>query len=218
MSMPQEIASLEMVFAVGVLLMRLLQIGAGVLLCVLGYRLFARVPTADSGADISVAAQFKLNFTKIGPGVFFALFGAAVLVQALANPLRLERQAAAGQPPAPAASAASSAQAGAGGSGGERLMITGATSTAVITVSPPFDEAALTQHLRFANGLPDLLKPGLSMDRRVAFENSQRELKLVLMRAGWRSEWGDRAAFDAWVLDRRAPAPSPVARALWDAQ
>jgi hypothetical protein len=125
------------------------------------------------------------------------------------------------QPIAPAASAASSAPVGTGSTGsagGERLMITGATSTAVITVSPPFDEAALTQHLRFANGLPDLLKPGLSMDRRVAFENSQRELKLALMRSGWHSEWGDRATFEAWVLDRRAPAPSPAARALWDTQ
>ena len=116
------------------------------------------------------------------------------------------------------ASAASSAQAGTGSAGGERLMITGATSTAVITASPAFDEAALTRHLRFANNLPDLLKPGLSMVRRVAFANSQRELELALMRAGWHSEWGDRATFEAWVLDRRAPAPSPAARALWDAQ
>jgi len=218
MAMPQGFASLEMVFAVGVLLMRLLQIGAGVLLCVLGYQLFARVPMADSGADISVANHFKLNFTKIGPGVFFALFGAAVLVQALANPLRLDRQATAMQPMATAASAASSAPGGTGSAGGERLMITGATSTAVVTVSPPFDEATLARHLRFANNLPDLLKPGLSMDRRVAFENSQRELKLALMRSGWHSEWGDRATFEAWVLDRRAPAPSPAARAVWDTQ
>ncbi|MGL6113241.1 MAG: hypothetical protein ACRC2B_24375 [Rubrivivax sp.] len=215
MAMPAEFASLEMVFAIGVLLMRLLQIGAGVLLCVLGYRLFARVPTADSGADISVASQLKLNFTKIGPGVFFALFGAAVLVQALANPLRLERQAAAVPPVAPAASAASSALAA---KGGERLMITGATSTAVVTVTTPFDEAALARHLRFANGLPELLKPGLPMDRRVLFENSQRELKLALMRASWQSGWGDRAAFEAWVFDHRAPAPVPAVRALWDAQ
>jgi hypothetical protein len=215
MAMPPGFASLEMVFAVGVLLMRLLQIGAGVLLCVLGYRLFSRVPTAESGADISVATQFKLNFTKIGPGVFFALFGAAVLVQALANPLRLERQAPAVQPVAPAASAASSAQAA---TGGERLMITGATSTVVVAATAQLDEAVLARHLRFANGLPDLLKAGLPMDRRVQFENSQRELKLALMRAGWQSGWGDRAAFEAWVLDRRAPAPSPDARALWDAR
>ena len=209
-------ASLEMVFAIGVLLMRLLQIGAGVLLCVLGYRLFARVPTADSGADISVATHLKLNFTKIGPGVFFALFGAAVLVQALANPLRLERQAAALQGAAAAASAASSSQAVA--AGGERLMITGATATSVAVTMPALDEAALTRHLRFANGLTDLLKPGLAMDNRVAFENSQRELKLSLMRAGWQPDWGDRAAFETWVLDRRAPPPSRAALALWDAR
>jgi hypothetical protein len=213
MALPPAFTSLEMVFAVGVLLMRLLQIGAGVLLCVLGYRLFARVPAADSSADISVATQFKLNFTKIGPGVFFALFGAVVLVQALANPLRLERQAAAGQAAAPAATAASSAQAAAGG---ERLMITGATPAAAIASPLPIDEAALVQHLRFANGLPELLKPGLPMDRRVAFENSQRELKLALMRSGWQPQWGDRAAFEAWILDRRSPAPSPQARTLWD--
>lgn len=208
-------ASLEMVFAIGVLLMRLLQISAGVLLCVLGYRLFARVPTADSGADISMATHLKLNFTRIGPGVFFALFGAAVLVQALANPLRLERQAAAVQGAAPAASAASAFQAAAGG---ERLMITGATATSVVVTMPQLDEATLTRHLRFANGLTDLLKPGLAMDSRVAFENSQRELKLSLMRAGWQPDWGDRAAFEIWVLDRRAPPPSRAALAPWDAR
>ena len=49
-------------------------------------------------------------------------------------------------------------------------------------------------------------------------ENSQRELKLSLMRAGWQPDWGDRAAFETWVLDRRAPPPSRTALALWDAR
>ena len=95
-------------------------------------------------------------------------------------------------------------------------MISGATQASVAVTTAALDEAALARHLRFANSLTDLLKPGLAMDRRVAFENSQRELKLSLMRAGWQLDWGDRAAFETWVLHRRGEAPSRAALALWD--
>lgn len=34
--------------------------------------------------------KFKVRLTKVGPGIFFALFGAVVLIQALRSPMKFE--------------------------------------------------------------------------------------------------------------------------------
>lgn len=222
--MNEHFAWLDLTFAVGVLLLRLLQVGAGVLLCVLGYRLFARVRSGNATADLSLGTQLKLNFSKVGPGVFFALFGTAVLVQALLRPLTLERSSSVGAGaarPTPAASTASgvpSDSAVAAASGAHSIKISGALPESRMSASlatPALEADELARHLRFTNRLSGLLKPGLPMDQRVQFDTAQSELKRALLRAGWHAEWGDRAAFEAWLLRPVGDPPSRAAFELW---
>ena len=197
--------SLDLVFALGVVATRLLQILAGVLLSVLGYRLFERVPSSPGQAEITLSQHFKLNLSRLGPGVFFALFGAAVLVQALLSPLRLERETGA-----------------ANAETRERVVIAGARSadaTSHAASVPTLSADVLTQHMRFLNGLAAQRQSGLPMEQQVAFELGQREAKLALMQAGWNADWKDAAAFTAWARgERPAAAPDAQAIALWNAR
>ncbi|TDI58218.1 MAG: hypothetical protein E2O93_03150 [Alphaproteobacteria bacterium] len=55
-------------------------------LCIwLGYRLFSIVPTDLQGKGEFKALSFSLAVSKVGPGVFFAAFGAFILYQAVTN-------------------------------------------------------------------------------------------------------------------------------------
>jgi hypothetical protein len=191
--------SLDVLFGLGVLGTRLLLILAGALLCCLGFRLFQQVPTSTGAAEFSLSEHLKLNFSKVGPGVFFALFGAAILIQALANPVKLEREA------------------GAGGAGQttERVAIAGQRAAASTGAAGPTAEE-LGRLLRFMNGVTGLLRDNLSMEQRVTFENEQREVKLVLLAAGWDKRWGDFPGFAAWARGQSSGAPNPEAKVVWE--
>src|SRR5258705_11449055 len=62
----------------------------GILSIILGYKLFfvASIKT-DSGADFK-SSLFNASFTKVGPGVFFALFGAYVMSMSVKTQINIE--------------------------------------------------------------------------------------------------------------------------------
>jgi hypothetical protein len=59
----------------------------------LGYLLFLRVDVEErSSGELTLPGDIGLVFTQVGPGVFFALFGAAVLVFSLRMQLTYRRE------------------------------------------------------------------------------------------------------------------------------
>jgi hypothetical protein len=193
---------IDLMFGVGVLIIRFAQILAGVLLCVLGYRLFQQVPISDGTAEVSLTNHLKFNLSKVGPGVFFALFGAAIMIQAIISPPRLERE--------------SSPMAGKTVATQERVLIAGQRDATVAQGAILTDEQ-LQPQLRFLNGLAGLLRENLSIEHRVKFENDQREAKLALMAGAWDNKrWGDFATFAAWARGDPTITPNPAAKAIWD--
>lgn len=59
---------------------RLIAVLLGGVAIVLGYRLFMNVPQAtESSAEVDLPGRIKIILTRIGPGVFFALFGAGII-------------------------------------------------------------------------------------------------------------------------------------------
>jgi hypothetical protein len=196
--------SIELTFGVGVLILRLLQILAGVLLCVLGYRLFRQMPTSDGTAEVSLTDHLKFNLSKVGPGVFFALFGAAIMIQAISSPPRLERES------SPMASKTVPTQ--------ERVLIAGQRD-ATVAEGAVLTTEKLQSQLRFLNGLAGLLRKDLSIEQRVKFENDQREAKLALMAGAWdKKRWGDFTTFAAWAQGDRTITPNPEAKTVWETQ
>jgi hypothetical protein len=193
--------SLDMMFGIGVIVTRVLQILVGTLLCVLGYRLFEKVQTTDGAAELALSQHLKFNLSKVGPGVFFALFGAAILVQGLMNPLQYGRESSA----APA------------GPVTESTRIAGQRQLTAPEGSVQTSED-LRRHMRFMNTLEDSRRNDLSIEQRVTFENDLREAKLALMGAAWDRGWGDYARFAAWARGVGQESPEGDPKAIWDAK
>lgn len=76
------------IFAWGRVIERLFIVGFSGLSMVLGWNLFVRGILVDQEAEGSYK-EWKITLRKIGPGVFFALFGCAVLAFSLAKPLEV---------------------------------------------------------------------------------------------------------------------------------
>jgi hypothetical protein len=74
---------------------------SGALAIWLGYRLFLNMPLAEKGTGkLQLPGGISIFISRVGPGVFFALFGAGVLAYGLHQAVRIE----VGAPPAVTAS------------------------------------------------------------------------------------------------------------------
>ncbi len=78
----------ELIFALSRSIERLGIIGVAGLSIWAGFRLFSIVTEAQASGRLE-GQGFKFAMKNVGPGVFFALFGAMVLLYALASPLQL---------------------------------------------------------------------------------------------------------------------------------
>ncbi|KAA3641165.1 MAG: hypothetical protein DWP92_01695 [Armatimonadetes bacterium] len=76
----------EVIFAVGRVSERLLITVAGGMSLVMGWSLYKKGVLDTQEAELT-KGTFSLKLTKVGPGVFFAIFGCAILVAGLRSPL-----------------------------------------------------------------------------------------------------------------------------------
>jgi hypothetical protein len=190
------------IFAIGVLINRLAAIGAASFCLWLGFRLFASAQR-PSGAELSYRDLFKINLYQVGPGVFFCMAGAAVLLSGVYNPPTLsESQTRAAQPRVPAADA------GAAEPAPTQVVLTGVAPSAQLDRA---EQVRAQQQITFLNralsedsALHDASREDVSI--------LAREIKLSLMQRVWDAAWGEFAAFREWA---REPSTSsaPNARA-----
>jgi len=176
-------------------LTRLVSLGIGAFFVYLGYRLFSQIPlSAEGGAEISGIHGATIKLTRIGPGVFFALFGALIVVWTLAQPIEYQATTRL------ADGAVISEQAGAAGDGRDN------------------DEAMhsrrglVAQDIEFLNQLGRTLSPQQAAALRHAPDYILPRIKLLLMQDVWdRANWGEAQHFASW-LERTgglAPPDSP---------
>ena len=69
--------------------LRIVIVCGGILSLYLGYRLFMKSVGGESGFEAS-HNKTKLKLAKAAPGVFFALFGAPILIMALTRSLEIK--------------------------------------------------------------------------------------------------------------------------------
>lgn len=79
----------EQIIAVGRVIERLLACGFAGLSLALGWNLFKTGVVAEQTAEFT-GAGWKATLKKVGPGVFFALFGACVLGYSIHSPLDIK--------------------------------------------------------------------------------------------------------------------------------
>jgi hypothetical protein len=76
---------------------RILDVCGGILCIYLGYMLFHIASLKQEGTGKFKSAVFEFTATKVGPGVFFALFGAYILYASLNHPIQTTEQSANGE-------------------------------------------------------------------------------------------------------------------------
>jgi hypothetical protein len=154
----------------------------------LGYRLFLAVEAeAEGEAKITLPHDVTVMVTRVGPGVFFALFGSMVVVASLYFSIRYsdpERDYSGMAPSLTAAAEAPVATPTASAPPGDVLML---------------ERLRLRQEIEFLNRLPSLLGAGLSEGQRETAARHVREIKLRLMASVWADDWSDPDSFRLWA-------------------
>jgi hypothetical protein len=188
---------------------RLLIVAGGIVAVVLGYRLFINLPMLDANGEgkIELPGGVSIYLSRIGPGVFFALFGIAVLTYAL-KPVDFSLEvstaaAAASAPGAPQAANQKVKYSGIGASStpdlGQREAERNRAVGTVVDLKKVEDVVEIT------------LKGQAKDDAKAAIEDA----KFRIMKSVWDEDsWGSLTEFERWRTDGPVkPPPKTIARA-----
>ena len=178
---------------------RILAVVIGGLSIVLGYRLFLALPQErDAAGTVRLPWNISVVFSRVGPGVFFALFGAAVVGFSLQAAVHVEQSGSS----IPGSSRTAGGTGTASYSGFGPLITSKATDLATRRLAAQVE-------LEYLNTLPGLLRSDLSEDQRRAAARVLAWTKLAIMEPLWDSDWGDLARFKDWAeVEMRGPVPS----------
>jgi hypothetical protein len=171
---------------------RILDVIVGGMAIILGYRLFRSVPGASDGkGTFKFPMHTSVMLTKVGPGVFFALFGAAIICMALFRGLDLTVD-------------------------GRHIRYAGSVHAASSARADA--RALMRREMATLNALPGMLDPKLDEQSRDDATRSLRRAKLQLMKPAWgdaRDGFGDYKDFETWVEQgEQGPAPANSSEAL----
>jgi hypothetical protein len=166
---------------------RILLVLVGALAVYLGYSLFRHIPGANKAeGKVVLPGGVSIFLTRIGPGIFFALFGIAVIGYSVAQPVNFTVPIAAGA----------------------EIKFAGFTerdvrpvSTASAVISSPSPEFAVAD----LNGFLVLMRdadPQLSPAVMTQIEMAVRSAKFSIMLGQWKPEWGDPAPFQRWAREQ----------------
>jgi hypothetical protein len=185
---------------------RLLGLLAGGLCIVLGYRLFVKLPEkTDSSGKVVLPGGVSIWLSRVGPGIFFALFGAAIVAYSFTSTVKVTNEQ---NSPSPRVSTGTTAE-------------TPTTSRQEIaamsdrSAEPARREARQQQLMVLRGTLVDLNATIDRLGRDAASPERDRLVvglqmaKMLLLRGAWDAAWGDPARFQSWINSGAAP-PAPA--------
>jgi hypothetical protein len=143
----------------------------------LGYRLFHSVRTAGEGSAEVSFGDIKVLLSRVGPGVFFAAFGAVVLYTSIKSPVTIEERTPAGW-------------ISRSGLGEEELAL---------------ERLDVRRRVAVLNQLEGKLNPALTDSERQSIDRDLVAIKLDLMRGVWSPDWPLFEAFQEWAEGGAAP-------------
>lgn len=167
---------------------RLLAVGIGGISIYLGFRLFTLMPDMPVGdADIKLPGGVSILVSRIGPGVFFSLFGAVIASLSLYKPVEL--------PVVKANGSVVMASAAVGGEDGDAARREAERGQVARTLSDLEEVTSL---------LPSSLDPSTRLD----VGRAVRAGRVALIHSVWGPDWGDFQAFKSWAESGAADAPA----------
>jgi hypothetical protein len=185
---------------------RILSILIGGMLVYFGYRLFLSLPGKRGGdggsGEFSVGRGSKVKLSKVGPGVFFAIFGAGLIAYSFAKPMKVNIPAVQS---APGAASAPSAQTTPGTATG--VLATSGFSYIGAVSAPETDEDRARMRTETQE---DIIVLNRALDHANASERSQLEravvkAKVALMEPLWAEDWGELKDFRDWLAKGGSP-------------
>jgi hypothetical protein len=193
---------------------RLFGLLAGGLCVVLGYQLFIRLPEkADSAGKVVLPGGISIWLSRVGPGIFFALFGAAIVAYSFASTVRVSDELSAMPVRASASGPAGATNvATTQAVTSRRQEISAMSDRSVQRASREEREEQLT-YLRLAmanlNAASDRLQRDTQPPDRERLVAGLQGAKMLLLRGSWDAAWGDPARFQSWINSGAVlPAPS----------
>jgi hypothetical protein len=178
---------------------RIISVVIGGLAIYLGYKLFSMVQLSDSEGKFSFKGA-EVTLTRVGPGVFFALFGAAVVTLALYKAVTFTE---------------TSTNTNAEGSSSVQSSSFGGISNPAIVLDSQARRDTARNEIRnliaFLNQARPRIVAETPIDRQSDVARNIRRTKLILMGAVWEDNiWGEYNAFQSWVLDRGEAGTPPT--------
>ena len=181
---------------------RLLGLLSGALCVVLGYRLFINLPEkTDSSGKVVLPGGVSIWLSRVGPGIFFALFGAAIVAYSFASTVRVTNEQ-----NVPRASSDTP---------GEALAMRRQEIAAMSARAAQSRYERDRRSSSCAARLPISTRPSIISARDVAPPERDRLIaglqnaKMLLLRGAWMPTWGDPARFQSWI-NSGAVLPAPA--------
>lgn len=190
---------------------RILAVLIGGICIFLGYRLFLHIPEQKEGeGKVEFPGGASVFVTRVGPGVFFALFGALVVGASFFKGIEVEKSKPAAvvdeRRPVPHDTNIWSSE--------EKSRFAGASGAMEISDRQARADArvGLRKEIEILNNLPTYLRSDLPEQDRTLVERAISRIKFALMKPVWgdASEgWGDPEDFEKW-RQSGDPAHPPV--------
>jgi hypothetical protein len=180
---------------------RLLGLLSGALCVVLGYRLFINLPEkTDSSGKVVLPGGVSIWLSRVGPGIFFALFGAAIVAYSFASTVRVTNEQ-----NVPRASSDTPGEALA--MRRQEIAAMSARSARGNTAEQAIIE--LRGSMADLNAAIDRLGRDVAPPERDRLVAGLQNAKVLLLRSAWMPAWGDPARFQSWV-NSGAVLPAPA--------
>ena len=187
---------------------RVLVVLAGGLAIYLGYRLFIAMPNAERGSGkVNLPGGVSIFLSRVGPGVFFSLFGAVVIGLSLQSGVSFNDVA-------PVVMAESSAA--------HRSFsgIAGAPTPELATVQihpevEPYERDRVVAVVAALNRVESALPANLPPTDRINLRYALRDARERLLVSVWDPAWGDATEFRDWIKENEPdPPPAPISAAV----
>jgi hypothetical protein len=175
---------------------RFLAVIIGGLAIYFGYRLFLSLPqSTDAEGRFKLPWNTSIVLSRVGPGVFFALFGSLIVGCSFFRSIQYREG-----PPA-------------------RTVNQGSTPSREFAGSKQLAEGSdalhdarmlLQRDIAMLNNVPAQLDRKMAPFNRTSVESGIHRIKLELMETVWGSDWGDRGALKEWMESPDDTVPAGI--------
>ena len=183
---------------------RLLAVIIGGLCVVLGYLLFTKLPEkADAEGKIILPGGINIWLSRIGPGVFFALFGAVIVAMSFGSPIQFKSHTIVPQNDTSREAVIENRQELQGIASGFGVQMP------VLEEKQRLSEAR-TRIYTLNHDWNKSLRSDLNRQDREMIEVAIDYSKRQILRAVWLEGWGSFADFEKWVNNGATLPPPPA--------